>query len=300
MLPQYADAESPAPRLQCGRRILDLSTPRIMGILNVTPDSFSDGGALSAIPADGSAGFFVSVDKALRRAELMVADGAAIIDVGGESTRPGAATVSEQQELDRVVPVIEAIARHLDVIVSVDTSSPTVIRESAMAGAGLVNDVRALRRDGALSAAAATSMGVCLMHMQGEPGTMQEAPVYDDLLVEIRAFLQQRVADCERAGIVRARICLDPGFGFGKTLAHNYTLLRELAQLLDDGLPLLAGLSRKSMIGAVVERQVADRLPGSLAAAVLAVLHGASIVRVHDVAATADALSIIQATQNKS
>lgn len=300
MLPQYADAESPAPHLQCGSRILDLSTPRIMGILNVTPDSFSDGGALSATPADGSAGFFVSVDKALRRAELMVADGAAIIDVGGESTRPGAAPVSEQQELDRVVPVIEAIARQLDVVVSVDTSSPAVIRESAMAGAGLVNDVRALRRDGALSAAAATSMGVCLMHMQGEPGTMQQAPVYDDLLAEIRAFLHQRVADCEHAGIVRARICLDPGFGFGKTLAHNYTLLRELSQLLDAGLPLLAGLSRKSMIGAVVERQVADRLPGSLTAAVLAVLHGASIVRVHDVAATADAMRIIQATQARS
>lgn len=300
MLSQYSDPLAPVPYLQCGNRRLDLSTPRIMGVLNATPDSFSDGGALGAASAGGASGFAVSVDKALRRAELMVADGAAIIDVGGESTRPGAASVSVQQELDRVVPVIEAITRQLDVIVSVDTSSPALIREAAVVGAGLVNDVRALRRDGALSAAAATSMGVCLMHMQGEPGTMQQAPVYDDLLAEVRVFLQQRVAACEAAGIARARICLDPGFGFGKTLTHNYTLLRELAQLLGDGLPLLAGLSRKSMIGAVVERQVADRLPGSLAAAVLAVMHGASIVRVHDVAATADALKVVQAAQNAS
>jgi dihydropteroate synthase len=298
MLPQTLDPQNRVPHLQCGTRVLDLSTPCVMGVLNVTPDSFSDGGALSATGRDRAAGFFVSVDKALQHAELMVSEGAAIIDVGGESTRPGAAIVSAQQELDRVIPVIEAITQRLDVIVSVDTSTPAVIRAAAAAGAGLVNDVRALRREGALSAAAATDMAVCLMHMQGEPGTMQEAPEYQDVVAEVRAFLQLRVADCGRAGIARERICLDPGFGFGKTLAHNYTLLRDLSHLLEAGLPMLAGLSRKSMIGAVVGRQVDDRLPGSLAAAVLAVMNGASIVRVHDVAATADALKVIQATQN--
>lgn len=298
MVSHQIDPETLAPGLQCGARVLDLSTPRVMGILNVTPDSFSDGGALGASTGENSGEFSVSVDRALRRAEMMVADGAAIIDVGGESTRPGAARVSEQQELDRVIPVVTAITRHLDVIVSVDTSSPAVIRESASAGAGLINDVRALRRDGALAAAAVTSMGVCLMHMQGEPGTMQHAPVYDDLLSDVLAFLQQRAAACERAGIARERICLDPGFGFGKTLAHNYTLLKELPRLLDLGLPLLAGLSRKSMIGAVVGRQVDGRLPGSLAAAVLAVSHGARIVRVHDVAETVDALKVVQAAQH--
>lgn len=286
----------PVPTLQCGSRALDLSSPRVMGILNVTPDSFSDGGALSA--GAGSAGFFVSVDKALRRAERMVEDGAAIIDVGGESTRPGAAGVTEQQELDRVIPVIEAITRHFDVIVSVDTSAPLVIREAGQAGAGLINDIRALRRDGAMAAAAATAMGLCLMHMQGEPGTMQQAPVYDDLVAEVLGFLQRRVSDCERAGIARGRICVDPGFGFGKTPAHNYTLLRELRKLLVAGLPVLAGISRKSMIGAVVDRQVDGRLPGSLAAAVLAAERGASIIRVHDVAETVDALKVLQAMQD--
>ncbi len=287
-----------APTLQCGARVLDLSSPRVMGILNVTPDSFSDGGALGTGADAGSAGFFVSVDKALRRAERMIEDGAAIIDVGGESTRPGAAGVTGQQELDRVIPVIEAITQRFDVIVSVDTSAPLVIREAALAGAGLINDIRALRRDGAIDAVAATSMGLCLMHMQGEPGTMQQAPVYDDLLAEVLGFLQQRVSDCERAGIARGRICLDPGFGFGKTLAHNYRLLRELPTLLAAGLPVLAGISRKSMIGAVVEREVDGRLPGSLAAAVLAAEHGASIIRVHDVAETVDALKVLQAMQS--
>ncbi|HDZ10120.1 dihydropteroate synthase [Pseudohongiella sp.] len=287
-----------APTLQCGARVLDLSSPRVMGILNVTPDSFSDGGALGTGADAGSAGFFVSVDKALRRTERMVEDGAAIIDVGGESTRPGAAGVTGQQELDRVIPVIEAITQRFDVIVSVDTSAPLVIREAALAGAGLINDIRALRRDGAIDAVAATSMGLCLMHMKGEPGTMQQAPVYDDLLAEVLGFLQQRVSDCERAGIARGRICLDPGFGFGKTLAHNYRLLRELPTLLAAGLPVLAGISRKSMIGAVVEREVDGRLPGSLAAAVLAAEHGASIIRVHDVAETVDALKVLQAMQS--
>jgi len=297
MVQQQSALESLAPRLMCGVRCLDLSSPRVMGILNVTPDSFSDGGALGGSAESGSSGFSVSVDKALRRAERMCEDGAAIIDVGGESTRPGAAAVTEQQELDRVIPVIEAITRHLDVIVSVDTSAPAVMREAGLAGAGLVNDIRALRRDGALEAVAATSMGVCLMHMQGEPGNMQQAPVYDDLMAEILAFLLHRVADCEHAGIARSRLCLDPGFGFGKTLAHNYRLLRDLPQLLSPGLPLLAGLSRKSMIGNVVDRQVDDRLAGSLAAAVLAAVLGARIIRVHDVAETVDALKVFQAMQ---
>ncbi|WP_083264534.1 dihydropteroate synthase [Pseudohongiella acticola] len=295
-----ADSGILTPRLQCGSRILDLSSPHVMGILNVTPDSFSDGGALNAGADQRAAGFSVSVDKALRHAERMVADGAAIIDVGGESTRPGAERVSEQQELDRVVPVIESIVRQLDVIVSVDTSSPALMRESAAMGAGLVNDVRALRRDGALAAVAATSMGVCLMHMQGEPGHMQQAPDYDDLLADVLGFLRQRVSACEDVGIARDRICLDPGFGFGKTLAHNYALLRELAQLKDIGLPLLAGISRKSMIGTVVDRPVDGRLPGSLAAAVVAVMHGAKIVRVHDVAETVDAMKVLQAVQARA
>lgn len=287
-----------APGLMCGARHLDLASPRVMGVLNATPDSFSDGGVLGVTTESGSAGFFVSVDKALRRAERMCEDGAAIIDVGGESTRPGAAAVSEQQELDRVIPVIEAISRQLDVIVSVDTSVPAVIREAGLAGAGLINDIRALRREGALQAAAATSMGICLMHMQGEPDTMQQAPMYDDLIAEIHNFLRQRIADCEHAGIILERICLDPGFGFGKTLAHNYTLLREMSQFLSLGLPLLAGMSRKSMIGVVVDRRVEGRLAGSLAAAVLAAVQGARIIRVHDVAETVDALKVVQAMQD--
>jgi dihydropteroate synthase len=200
-----------------------------MGILNVTPDSFSDGGALSAGAGETTAGFSVSVDKALRRAERMVADGAGIIDVGGESTRPGAASVSEQEELDRVIPVIEAISRQLDVVVSVDTSAAAVIRESAAAGAGLVNDVRALRRDGALDAVAATSMGVCLMHMQGQPSTMQQAPVYRDVVAEVAAFLGERIGVCEAAGIQRQRLVLDPGFGFGKKARHNLRLMKHLS-----------------------------------------------------------------------
>lgn len=297
MLQQPSAGGNLGPHLMCGARALSLAAPRVMGILNVTPDSFADGGTLGAGEASASAGFFVSVDKALQRAERMVDDGAAIIDVGGESTRPGAASVTGQQELDRVIPVIEAITRRLDVIVSVDTSTPLVMREAGRAGAGMINDVRALRRDGALSVAAASTMGVCLMHMKGEPGTMQQAPVYDDLIADVLGFLQQRISDCELAGIARERICLDPGFGFGKTLAHNYHLLRELSQFLAPGLPLLAGMSRKSMIGAVVNREVESRLPGSLSAAVLAAANGARIIRVHDVAETVDALKVFQAMQ---
>lgn len=286
-----------APGLSCGATWLDLSTPRVMGVLNVTPDSFSDGGALGAASGDEAAGFFVSVDKALARAAQMQQDGASIVDIGGESTRPGAAPVSEQQELDRVIPVVEAISHRLDIIVSVDTSSPLVIAEAGRAGAGMINDIRALRRVGALDAVAATNMAVCLMHMQGEPGTMQKQPEYTDLVAEVAAFLAERVQACEGAGISRRRLCLDPGFGFGKTPAHNYQLLRNIARFSETGLPVLAGMSRKSMIAAVTDRPVTQRLAGSLAAAILAVQGGATIVRAHDVAETVDALKVLQATQ---
>lgn len=290
----------PAPGLSCGATWLDLSEPRVMGVLNVTPDSFSDGGALGAAGGDEAAGFFVSVDKALALAARMQQDGAAIVDIGGESTRPGAKPVSEQQELDRVIPVVEAITRRLDIIVSVDTSSPLVIAESGRAGAGMINDIRALRRVGALDAVAATGMAACLMHMQGEPGTMQQQPEYTDLVTEVVAFLAERVQACEVAGIGRHRLCLDPGFGFGKTPAHNYRLLRHIGRFCETGLPVLAGMSRKSMIAAATGRPVTQRLAGSLAAAILAVQGGAAIVRVHDVAETVDVLKVLQAARELS
>ncbi len=272
-------------RLPCGSRSLDLRRPSVMGILNVTPDSFSDGGR------------FAARDAALRHAEAMLLAGADLIDIGGESTRPGAAPVSVEQELERVVPVVEAIARELEVIISVDTSTPEVMREAAAAGAGLINDVRALRRPGALQAAAATGLPVCLMHMQGEPGNMQDDPYYADITVEVAAFLEERVAACTGGGIARERILLDPGFGFAKHLEHNLTLLRELPRLHALGLPLLVGVSRKSMIGQVLGRPVEQRLYGSLALAALAVAHGAQILRVHDVAETVDVVRMIAAVE---
>jgi dihydropteroate synthase len=256
-----------------------------MGILNVTPDSFSDGGQ------------FAAIDAALRHAEAMVAAGASLIDVGGESTRPGAAPVSVGEELDRVVPVVEAIRQRLDTLVSVDTSTPEVITATAAVGAGLINDVRALRRDGALEAAAATGLPVCLMHMQGEPDTMQQAPRYDSVLDEVNAFLEARVAACEAAGICRARILLDPGFGFGKTLEHNLELFARLDQLRPAALPLLIGVSRKRMIGDLLGRPVEQRLAGGLALAGLAVVAGVRIIRVHDVAETVDVVRMIEAVQ---
>ncbi len=256
-----------------------------MGILNVTPDSFSDGGRYTA------------VDSALRHAEAMMTAGAAIIDVGGESTRPGAPPVSEVEELERVVPVVEAIARELDVVISMDTSSPVVMREGAQAGAGLINDVRSLRRPGALEAAAATDLAVCLMHMRGEPGTMQQAPVYADVAGEVGAFLAEQIARCEAAGICRGRLVLDPGYGFAKTLEHNLELFRRQTELLAFGLPLLVGVSRKSMIGAVTGRPVEGRLAGGLALAALALAKGAQILRVHDVAETVDAVKMITAVE---
>ncbi|WP_431026391.1 dihydropteroate synthase [Halomonas sp. H5] len=252
-----------------------------MGILNVTPDSFSDGGR------------HVALDDALRRAEQMLAEGAAIIDVGGESTRPGAAPVSPRQELDRVAPVVEALVRELDALVSVDTSSPEVMRESAALGAGMINDVRALRRDGALQAAAHSGLPVCLMHMLGEPGDMQAAPHYEVPVEEAVAdFLEARVAACLAAGLRPERLLLDPGFGFAKTVEHNLRLLHRMERLQALKLPLLVGMSRKSMIGKVLERPVEERLPGGLALAALAVERGARILRVHDVGPSVDAINM--------
>ncbi|MCQ4348174.1 dihydropteroate synthase [Pseudomonas stutzeri] len=272
-------------RLPCGSRSLDLSRPQVMGILNVTPDSFSDGGR------------FNRLDVALRHAEAMVRAGATLIDIGGESTRPGAPPVSEQEELERVCPAVEAVARELDVIVSVDTSTAAVMRESARLGAGLLNDVRSLQRPGALAAAAESGLPVCLMHMRGEPGNMQDDPQYPDIHAEVHDFLAERIAVCEAAGIARERIVLDPGFGFAKTLEHNLRLFQQLGRLHAFGLPLLVGVSRKSMIGKVLERPVGERLYGSLALAALAVAKGAQIVRVHDVAETVDVVRMIAAVE---
>ncbi|MCB1831795.1 MAG: dihydropteroate synthase [Chromatiaceae bacterium] len=257
-----------------------------MGILNVTPDSFSDGGT------------HFSLDKAVCRAREMVAEGADIIDVGGESTRPGAQSVPLQQELDRVVPVIEKIAAEIPIPISVDTSKPQVMRESVAAGAGLINDVMALRLPGALQAARDLSVPVCLMHMLGEPRFMQQQPVYGNVVAEVRVFLEERVRACEETGISREKLLLDPGFGFGKSLDHNLALLKNLRAIADIGLPLLIGISRKSMIGKILdERPVDGRLFGSLAAAVMALERGAAIVRVHDVAPTVDAIRVVAATQ---
>ncbi|MFC3606284.1 dihydropteroate synthase [Stutzerimonas tarimensis] len=272
-------------RLPCGNRVLDLSRPQVMGILNVTPDSFSDGGR------------FFQRDAALRHAEAMLAAGATLIDVGGESTRPGAPPVSVDEELDRVLPIVEAISAELDVIVSVDTSSPQVMLDSARCGAGLINDVRALRRDGAIEAAAQTGLPVCLMHMLGEPGDMQEDPRYGDLINDVVGFLQARMEACQAGGIALERILIDPGFGFAKTLEHNLSLFKHLERLSVLGRPLLVGVSRKSMIGRVLERDVGGRLSGSLALATLAVAKGARIVRVHDVAETVDVVRMVAAIE---
>ncbi|MBV1808223.1 Dihydropteroate synthase [Pseudomonas fluorescens] len=272
-------------RLPCGNRVLDLAHTHVMGILNATPDSFSDGGRYSQL------------DAALRHAQEMVAAGATLIDVGGESTRPGARPVSPAEEVDRVAPVVERIAQELDVIISVDTSTPEVIVESARLGAGLINDVRSLRRPGALEAAAATGLPVCLMHMLGEPGDMQDNPHYQDLIGEVSVFLADRVERCEAAGILKDRIILDPGFGFAKTLEHNLSLFRHMEALHALGRPLLVGVSRKSMIGAVLGRPVGERLIGGLALAALAMTKGARILRVHDVAETADVVRMIAAVE---
>jgi dihydropteroate synthase len=272
--------------LKLGRLTLDLATPRVMGILNVTPDSFSDGGA------------HLDPAAAVARARAMVAEGADLIDVGGESTRPGAAEVSVQEELDRVVPVIRAIAGELAVPVSVDTSKPEVMREAVAAGAVLINDVMALRRPGALETAASLGCAVCLMHMQGEPRTMQLEPRYDDVTGEVLDFLGGRVAACGSAGIAPDRILIDPGFGFGKTLAHNVRLMRDLRRFTVLG-PVLVGVSRKSMVGALLGGvPVGERVSGSLAAALFAVEQGAAVVRTHDVRPTADVLRVWRALRH--
>ena len=273
-------------RLPCGNRVLDLAHAHVMGILNVTPDSFSDGGRFSQL------------DAAMRHAEAMVVAGATLIDVGGESTRPGARVVSPLEELERVAPIVERIARELDVIISVDTSTPAVMRETARLGAGLINDVRSLQRDGALDAAAATGLPVCLMHMLGEPGNMQDSPRYDDLVGEVSGFLAGRVAQCAKAGIPAEKIILDPGFGFAKTLEHNLSLFKHMEALHALGRPLLVGVSRKSMIGLALNRPVGERLYGGLALAALAVTKGARILRVHDVAETVDVVRMIAAVES--
>jgi len=271
--------------MDCGGRPLDLSRPCVMGVLNLTPDSFSDGGVL------------LRPEDALERALQMVEEGADIIDVGGESTRPGASPVSADDEIARVVPLIAALAPRVSVPISVDTSKPEVMRAAVAAGAGMINDVRALRLPGAMEAAREAGVPVCLMHMQGEPWTMQADPRYTDVVAEVGAFLVERIHACVAAGIPRQRLLIDPGFGFGKTLAHNLALLAGLPALLALGPPLLVGLSRKSMIGALTGRPMAERLAGSLAAAVLAVERGARVVRVHDVAATVDALRVAWAVR---
>lgn len=254
-----------------------------MGVLNLTPDSFSDGGV------------FFAPDAALRRAERMLEEGVDIIDIGGESTRPGAADVSAEDEIARVVPVVRALARRLPVPISVDTSKPAVMRAAAEAGATLINDVRALRAPGALATAAALGLPVCLMHMQGEPRTMQADPSYGDVVAEVRAFLAERIAAAVAAGVPAASLLIDPGFGFGKRLPHNLGLLARLRELCDLDVPLLVGLSRKSMLGTLTGRDVSERLPASLAAAVIAAERGAKLLRVHDVAATVDAVKVVVA-----
>jgi len=275
----------PAP-FDFNDKSLDLSVAHVMGILNVTPDSFSDGGELM-----NTSGHVV-LDKVLKRAESMVRAGAAILDIGGESTRPGAEPVSTDQEISRVMPVVEAVRQNLDTIVSVDTSNPELISLCRDAGVGLINDVRALSRDGAMAAAAASGLPVCLMHMQGTPENMQDNPVYGDVVEEVADYLSGRVAACVEAGIARDRVILDPGFGFGKTLAHNLELLGRLEGLQRLELPLLVGMSRKRMIGMITGRREKDRVQGSVAAAVIGVMNGGRIVRTHDVSETMDALKI--------
>lgn len=266
-------------------RALDMSSCHVMGILNVTPDSFSDGGR------------FNTVEIALARAREMVADGAAFIDVGGESTRPGATPVPIEEELERVCPVVEAIARELDVVVSVDTSAPPVMAEVVKLGAGMINDVRALQRDGAPEVVATAGVPVCVMHIQGEPDTMQDAPRYRNVRREVSSFLTERMRVIEKAGVRPDNIILDPGFGFGKSPQHNLQLLASLEQLQLLGHPILVGMSRKSMLGHITGRDVSERLPASLAAATISAMKGASIIRVHDVRETVDAVKVVAAME---
>jgi dihydropteroate synthase len=269
-------------KLRCRQHQIDLSVPIIMGIVNVTPDSFSDGGK------------FLVRDAAIAHARKLVDEGAAIIDIGGESTRPGAQPASVAEEQDRVLPVLEALVRD-GVVVSVDTQKTEIMREAIRAGAAMINDVNALQAEGAVEACAASEVAICLMHKQGTPETMQRAPYYENVVAEVRAFLHERAAACARAGIAPDRIVIDPGFGFGKSVEHNFTLLRELLQLATLPYPVLAGFSRKSSLGAITGRAADKRLAASLAAALIAIQHGAKILRVHDVAETSDVLKVWRA-----
>lgn len=273
-------------KIYANGKYLDLSAPQIMGILNFTPDSFSDSGR------------FFRLDKALFQAEKMLNEGAAIIDIGGESTRPMAEEVSEQEELQRVVPLVEAVRQRFDCWISVDSSKALVMREAAKVGMDLINDIRALQQPNALQAAAELGLPVCIMHMQGQPRTMQANPKYTDVVQDVLAFLRNRSAECIAAGVRKENLIWDVGFGFGKTVQHNYQLLQRLTTFCEDGYPLLVGLSRKSMIGAVLDKPVEERLIGSAVGALIAAQNGARILRVHDVAATADALKVWQATIN--
>jgi dihydropteroate synthase len=269
--------------LRCAGKTLDLSSPVVMGVLNVTPDSFSDGGR------------FLAVESAVAHGLRLAEEGAAILDIGGESTRPGAAPVPSDEEIRRVLPVVERLSQAApQVVISVDTSKPEVMREAAAAGAGIINDVRALAEPGALEVAAASGCAVCLMHMQGDPRTMQWAPSYVDVVREVKAFLDERVQACRAAGVSADRLVLDPGFGFGKTLQHNLELLRHLGELTGES-PVLVGLSRKSIVGTLTGRSAGERVHSSVALAVIAAMNGARIVRAHDVAATVDALKVVAA-----
>ena len=272
-------------KLYANNKCLDLSFPQIMGILNFTPDSFSDSGQ------------FFSLDKALFQVEKMLKEGATIIDIGGESTRPMAEEVSEAEELQRVIPLVEAVQKRFDCWISVDTSKAIVMQEAAKVGMDLINDIRALREPGALEIAGQLNLPTCIMHMQGQPRTMQTNPHYDDVVQDVYQFLETRTQACLEAGIAKENIIWDMGFGFGKTVRHNYKLLQQLAQFCKSGYPILAGLSRKSMIGAVLDKPVTERVVGSVAGVLIAAQNGATILRVHDVAETADALKVWQATQ---
>jgi dihydropteroate synthase len=267
--------------MQFKDKFLELSTPKVMGILNVTPDSFSDGGV------------FDMLENGLTQTALMLSEGADIIDIGGESTRPGAQDVSVQQELDRVIPVIELIYHRFDTIISIDTSKAQVMTEAVKAGASLINDVRALREDGALAAAVAAKVPVCLMHMLGQPRVMQQNPVYDDVVKDVMTFLQERISISCKAGIAVEQIMVDPGFGFGKSLEHNYQILANLEKFHQLNVPVLAGMSRKSMIGNLLQREIDQRLAGNIAVATIAAQKGAQIIRVHDVKETVDAVKVV-------
>lgn len=275
-------------QLNCPSSILDLSTPHVMGILNVTPDSFSDGGK------------FTHFEHALKQVQQMIDAGATIIDIGGESTRPGAADVSESDELARVIPILKAIKQNFDVLVSIDTSKAVVMKAAIDNGADIINDVRALQNEGCLDVVANSTVPVCLMHMQGLPRTMQNKPSYDDVIEDIIDFFEQRIQACLAIGIARERLIVDPGFGFGKTLSQNFKLLANLSKFTKLACPILAGISRKSMIGNLLNRDVEQRLAGSLSAAILAAQQGAHIIRVHDVEETVDALKVLNAVaENK-